>query len=265
MIDINDIGKLMHLPLADILPGDPIEVPGFVITAAAEALLKANGRNWVPVIVKQTGKYEYQVVSNVFPYAVAQEAGLDRVWCMVTDSSSETIELIKILSREIMPKVNLCTASREVIMDALKYLIKRPGSPLSKVDLLVATNRIEEADREDWKDFSAITKLKCGITKGLKLDLLSEVFYLSPLPSPELPPPPLLTSIKKGTREEILIGLKYLSDYKINGFNKVDIEKVADEIIHADKSKWKSLNPISTLSCGIPKPKVATLKMVFKL
>lgn len=265
MIDTQDTGKLMHLPLADIQPGEPIDVPEFVIVAAAEALLKAEGRNWIPVIVKQTGKYEYQVVSNTFAYAVAQEAGLERVWCMVTDSKPETIELVKILSREITPKVNLSTASRDIIMDALKYLIKRPGSPLSKVDLLVATNRIEESDREEWKDFSAITKLKCGITKGSKLDSLSEIFYLSPPPLPEIPPPPPMASLKKGTRDEILNNLKYLSDSKIGGFNKIDIQKAADKIFSADKTKWKSLNPISTLDCGIAKAKITTLKMVFKL
>jgi hypothetical protein len=265
MIDTNDVGKLMHLPLADIQPGEPIEVPDFFILAAAEALLKANGRNWVPVIVKQTGKYEYQVVANTFTFAAAQEAGLDRVWCMVTDSSTETIDQIKILARETTPKVNLSTASREIIMDALKYLIKSPGSPLSKVDLLVATNRIEEADREEWIDFSAVTKLKCGITKGPKLNALGEVFYLSPAPLPQLPPPPLPISVKKGSREEILVALKYLSDYKINGFNKIDIEKAADKVFYADKSKWKSLNPISLLDCGIAKSKITTLKTVIKL
>jgi hypothetical protein len=265
MIDTQDTGKLMHLPLDDIQPGEPIDVPEFVIVAAAEALLKAEGRNWIPVIVKQTGKYEYQVVSNTFAYAVAQEAGLERVWCMVTDSKPETIELVKILAREITPKVNLSTASREIIMDALKYLIKRPGSPLSKVDFLVATNRIEESDREEWKDFSEITKLRCGITKGLKLDSLSEIFYLSPPPLPELLPPPPIVSVKKGSKEEIFVNLKYLSDSKIGGFNKIDIQKAADEIFAADKTKWKSLNPISTLDCGITKVKITTLKTVFKL
>lgn len=265
MIDTNDVGKLMHLPLVDIQPGEPIEVPDFFILAAAEALLKANGRNWVPVIVKQTGKYEYQVVANTFTFAVAQEAGLDRVWCMVTDSSTETIDQIKILSRETTPKINLSTASREIIMDALKYLIKRPGSLLSKVDLLVATNRIEESNREEWIDFSPIAKLTCGITKGPKLNALSEVFYLSPPPLIELPPYPLSTSVKEGTREDIFTNLKYLSDNKINGFNKIDIEKAADEIFSADKSKWRSLNPISTLDCGIVKAKITTLKTVLKL
>jgi hypothetical protein len=265
MIDTHDIGKLMYLPLADIQPGEQIEVPEFAIAAAAEALLKAEGRNWIPVIVKQIGKYEYQVVSNTFAYVVAQEAGLERVWCMVTDSKPETIELVKILSREITPKVNLSTASRDIIMDALKYLIKRPGSPLSKVDLLVATNRIEESDREEWKNFSAITKLRCGITKGPKLDSLSEVFYLSPPPLPEISPPPPIVSLKQGTKEEILNNLQYLSDSRIGGFNKIDIQKAADEIFSADKNKWRSLNPISTLDCGIDKAKITTLKTVFKL
>jgi hypothetical protein len=262
MINTNDVGKLMHLPLADIQPGEPIEVPAFVMAAAAEALLKANGQNWIPVIVKQTGKYEYQVVSNLFAYAVAQEAGLDRVWCMVTDSSPETVSLVKILARETIPKVNLSTASRDIITDALKYLIERPGSPLSKIDLLVATNRIEEADRENWQDFTAVTKLKCGITKGQKLNVLSDVFYLSPI---KKPPSPQIISIKEATRQEILTRLQYLSDHKINRFNTIDVEKMSDEIFSANKIKWKSLNPLSKLNSEIAKAQINALKTVFKL
>ena len=265
MIDTNDIGKLMYLPLTDIQPIDAQQYPNFIIAAAAEMLLKTNGLNWLPVIVKQTDKYQYKIVSNVFTYAVAQEAGLDRVWCVITDSEPATTELIKVLSREKIPKVNLSTASRDVIRDVLSYLIQLPNSPLSKVDLLVATSRISEADRSEWHDLSPISKLKCGITKGPKLNLLNDIFYLLPSPPIELPPLPQSVSVKNGSKEDILNNLRYLSDNKINAFNKIDVEKIADLIFNSDKSKWKSLNPISNLDCGVPKSKINTLKTVLKL
>lgn len=70
-------------------------------------------------------------------------------------------------------------------MSALDYLIKKPGSPLKSVKLAIATNRIDESPRKYWKSLDNVTKLKCGITKGVKLDALKQVFYLTPEPMPE--------------------------------------------------------------------------------
>jgi hypothetical protein len=263
MISFSDVGKLMHLPLADIQSEEIIEAPAFVISAAAEALLNANGRNWIPLIVQQVDKYEYQVTSNAFIYAVAHEAGLERIWCVITDDSPETISLTKVLAREQSPKVNLSNATRETIQDALKYLIERPGSSLSKVDLLVATNVIDAADRRYWKDFSPITKLKCGITAGKKLDALAELFYLAPIKPPS-PPEPIC--IRTSSQDEILIQLKYLSEQNIGGLEKINIENAAYEIFNANKAKWKkSLNPIAELNCGIIKTQIKNLKPLFSL
>lgn len=263
--NFSDVGKLMHLPLTDIKPGEPTTAPEFVIAAAAEALVKAGGRNWVPLIVQQVGKYDYQVVSNSFVYAVAEQAGLERVWAVVTDSEPQTTELVKILAGDVLPKVNLSISSRDAIAAALQYLIEKPGSPLKAVNLLVAVDKLEQADRSTWKDFEPVTKLKCGITKA-KLPALEEVFYLSP-PAPLAPPPPApeIVSIKKASRDEIFERLKYLSEYKIGGFNKVDPDKAADAISSASRGKWKSFTPIVNLDCGIDKAKVKALKGVFSL
>jgi hypothetical protein len=70
-------------------------------------------------------------------------------------------------------------------MAALQYLIEQPGSVLKTVKLAAATNRIDEAPRQYWKNFDPITNLKCGITKGKKLDALKQVFYLTPKPMPD--------------------------------------------------------------------------------
>jgi hypothetical protein len=266
MSNFDDIGKLMHLPLADIEPGEQISEAEFIIVAAAEAVSQADGRNWVPVIVKETERYQYQVVSNHFIYAVAQQAELERVWCIVIDSDAKSIEQAKILAREALPKVNLATASRDTILAALRYLIAEPGSALKGVDAIVAANRISSANRKTWSSLNPITTLKCGITKGKKLDTLAKAFYLSASqPQTPLPEIPEIISIKRASKDEIFTRIHYLSTHKIEGFEKIDPEKTADIIFTANKGRWRSLNPITTLEAGIDTKKIKTLKKVFSL
>lgn len=186
MSNFTDVGNLMHLYLDEIDPGEGTQAPEFLITATAKQLNETGGRNWLPVIVRETGKDQYEVISNAFIYAVAEAAGLERVWCIIADSSKETANIAKLLAGEAIPKVNLSTASRDEILAALEYLIEQPASALKGVKPSVATNRLEEAPRQYWKTFDAIVALKCGITKGKKLDTLKQVFYLTPQPLPDV-------------------------------------------------------------------------------
>ena len=181
----NILGSLMHLYIDEIDPGDATDAPEFLIKATAKILKQKGGRNWIPVIVKETGEDRYQVISNSFVYAVAEEAGLERVWCIIADDNDDTTTLTKILAGEEKPKINLSTASRDEIMAALQYLIEQPNSEIKSVKLAVATNRIDEAPRQYWKNFEPITSLKCGITKGKKLDAIKSVFYLTPQSMPD--------------------------------------------------------------------------------
>lgn len=185
MSSISDIGNLMHLYLEQVDPGEGTDAPEFLIRASAHLLNQKGGRNWVPVVVKETGEDKYEVIGNSFIYAVAEEAGLERVWCIIADDSSDTVEVTKVLAGEEMPRINLSKASRDEIMAALQYLIEQPGSALKTVKLAIATNRIEEAPRQYWKNFEPIVNLKCGITKGKKLDALKQVFYLTPQTAPD--------------------------------------------------------------------------------
>lgn len=260
MIDINDAGKLMHLPISDLEIGYSIQISSFVVSAAAEYLMKAEGHNWVPVIVRQIGKYRYEVIENGFILKVAEQAGFERVWCIVTNSQSETIELVQILSGNKLPRVSLSNASRELIMEGLKYLIERPVNPLKGVDLHVATNKIYESRRDLWTDLSPISKLKCKITAN-KIKLLNEIFYLSP--PIELPPPPVPVNIKEASTDEIIFRLEYLSENRIDNFQDIDVQSVVNAISIVDKGKWKTLNPIVKLDCGIEKTHIKALKTVF--
>ncbi|HEY9815951.1 MAG TPA: Rho termination factor N-terminal domain-containing protein [Candidatus Obscuribacterales bacterium] len=185
MSNLNDIGNLMHIYLDEIEPGEETDAPEFLIKASAHLLNQKGGRNWIPVIVKETGDDAYQVIGNSFIYAVAEEAGLDRVWCIVADGNSDTVEIVKVLAGEAIPKINLSKASRDEIMSALDYLINQPASPLKGVKLAIATNRIDEAPRQYWKTLDPIANLKCGITRGKKLEELKQIFYLVPEAMPD--------------------------------------------------------------------------------
>ncbi|MCP6762182.1 MAG: Rho termination factor N-terminal domain-containing protein [Fischerella sp. CENA71] len=185
-MSLSNVGNLMCLYMHEVNPGKGTDAPEFLIKAAAKALLESDGRNWVPVIVKEITEDQYEVIGNSFIYAIAEEAGLERVWCIIADKSQKTFELTKILTGESIPQINLSTATRDEIQSALQYLIEKPGSELKGVKLAIATNRIDESPRQYWKSLEPITKLKCGITKGKKLVALKEVFYLTPQPTPEV-------------------------------------------------------------------------------
>lgn len=176
-----EIGTLLHLYVDEIELKEPIETHPLLINNGAKAINDANERNWIPVIVKQIESDKYEVIANSFIFVSAQEAGVKKVWCLIADDSSITEESAKILAQEKMAKINLATASREEIKLGLDYLIKRSINPLVRVKLATATERIDRSNRSLWKEnLAEIPKLKCGITKGKKLDIFKEVFYLKP-------------------------------------------------------------------------------------
>lgn len=178
-----EIGKLLHLYLEEIEIDQPVSVPEFLIRGAAQAIQSAGDRNWVPLIVKQTGAERYQVIANGFVLAAAEQAGLHKVWCIIADDSAETQQAARILAQEEAPKINLAQASRDDIKAGLEYLIHRSVNPLTGVTLATATERIASAPRHTWKvSLGEVTSLKCGITKGKKLDIFKEIFCTIPEP-----------------------------------------------------------------------------------
>jgi len=260
MSNSENIGKLMHLNLSKIESAEPCSESEFIIAGAAEAVLQAGNRNWIPIIVKETGDYQYQVVSNHFVYAVAQQAKLDLVWCIVIDPKPSNIEQAKILAREANPTVNLSTASKDTIIAVLNYLVKEHN--WKNVKPVETANKIVDSNREQWSDFTPLTKLQCGLTKA-RLDFIAKVFSISP-PSPP-PPPPQAVSVKRASKDEIFDRLNYLSTNKIGGFETIDPEKTAEAIFTANKGKWKTLSPISKLECGIDTAKMKIIKTLFSL
>lgn len=251
-----NVGHLKQLYLEDIEPLHTIEVPRFQVIAAAHLLLQKDDRNWVPLVVREVEEDQYQLIGNTFVYAVAEAAGLEKVWCIVADNSPETVALAQALSQEEVPKISLTTASRDEIKAAFEYLKAQPKTTLKSVNLSTAVDRIAEADRRTWKTFDPITKLKCGITKA-KLKDLEQVFYLSPpATAPETPTPtatPKAVSSKKPTspqpkpqdaEESSHIGLTKAS---LNEKTVPELKKMAQERNLSFSSKSKKADLVALL------------------
>jgi hypothetical protein len=222
---LTDVGNLMYLYLDEITTNQPTDAPEFLIQATAKLLDTTGSRNWVPVIVREIGKDKYEVIGNGFVYAVAEAAGLERVWCIVADASDVAAELSRALAREGVPKINLSLASREEIIAALQYLITQAGSPLKSLKLATAATRIEEAPRQYWKSLDAIADLKCGITKGKKLDALKQVFYLTPQPLPAvLKDAALLATLSTAELK------KMAKDRKLSGYTKLKKSELVERL-----------------------------------
>ena len=221
MSNLSDVGNLMYLDLEIIKSGETAKTSEYLITATANELSKTDGRNWIPLIVKEIAEDRYQVIGNSFIYTVAEAAGLEKVWCIIADNSQETAKVTKILAREETPKINLSTASRDEIRAALEYLIEKPDTVLKGVKIPVATNRIDEAPRQYWQDLKPITKLKCGITLGKKVKALEEVFYLTPDSLPDnIQDPKILNSLN--TKELKAMAKKR----KLSGYSKFSKSKL---------------------------------------
>lgn len=229
MMEYTDVGTLKHVYLDEIEITNGTDTPDFLIKSTAKLLQQTGGRNWLPVIVKEVGKDRYQLIGNSFVYAVAEQAGIERVWCVIADNTEDTAMLSRVLAREETPKLNLSIASREEIKSALQFLIEQPNSPLKTVNLATATARIDEAPRQFWKSLDEIVSLKCGITRGKKLDLLKTVFYLTPHSQPVA---------ENGTFPEEVLKLKTVSELK----------KLAKERGIAGLSKMKKADLIRVLS-----------------
>ena len=239
MSSLSNIGNLMRLYLDDIDSSISNDTSEFLVKASARLLKEKGDRNWIPLLVKETGKDKYEVIANSFIYAVAKEAGLDRVWCVIADDSDDTAEVTKVLAQEKTPKINLCTASRDEIVAALQYLIEQPGSALKTVKLAIAANRIDEAPRQYWQNFNPIIDLKCGITKGAKLEALKQVFYLTPQPMPEKE---TKTDVDKTTHEKTSKGNSFKT------MTVTELKKIAKEKGITGVSKMKKDELIAALS-----------------
>ena len=223
MSNLSDVGNLMYLDLDIIESNDTANTSEYLIDATARELNNTDGRNWVPLIVRELAEDSYQVIGNNFIYEVAEAAGLEKVWCIIADNSETTAKLSRILAREEIPRINLSKASTEEIKSALEYLVQQPDSPLKRINILKATNRIDEAPRQYWQDLKPITKLQCGITAGKKVKALEQVFYLTPESmADDIKDPKILNTL---TTSELK---KIAKKRKLSGYSKFTKSKLVN-------------------------------------
>ena len=213
MSNLSDIGNLMYLDLDLIESNETTNTSEYLIQATAQELSNTDGRNWIPLIVKEVSEDSYQVIGNNFIYSVAEAAGLEKVWCIIADNSETTAKLSRMLAREEVPRINLSTASTDEIKSALEYLTEQPNTPLKSINVLKATNRIDEAPRQYWQDLNPIIKLKCGITRGKKVKALEQVFYLTPESMPDDIKDPKVLNTLTTTELKRLAKKRQLSGY----------------------------------------------------
>ena len=53
MSNLSDVGNLMFIDLEIIEPGTIVETSEYLISATAKELNNTNGRNWIPLVVKE--------------------------------------------------------------------------------------------------------------------------------------------------------------------------------------------------------------------
>jgi len=223
MSNLSDVGNLMYLDLELIEANESVTNSEYLIKATAQELSNSDARNWIPLVVKEIAEDSYQVIGNNFIYAVAEAAGFDKVWCIIADDSEVTAKLSRMLAREEVPRINLSTASTDEIKSALEYLTQLPDCPFKKLDILKATNRIDDAPRQYWQDLKPVANLKCGITAGKKVKFLEQVFYLTPEPIPnDIKDVKLLNTMKVGELRKIA------KKRKLAGYSKLSKAKMVN-------------------------------------
>lgn len=227
MSKLSNIGHLMCLYLDYIEPKKNTKESNFLVSATANLINQGDGRNWLPLIVKKIGQDQYELIANTFGYQVAKEANLEKVWCIIADDSQETEEISQILTGEKIPKINLSTASKEEIIQAIEYLFSLSNSELKSINRYkqkLIDNISNAPTRKYWQNFKSLGDLKCGIgKKGKKLDEFTQVFYLTPESIPvDTKDKNILNSLTKTQLQNIA------KARKLKGYSKLNISKLVE-------------------------------------
>lgn len=92
MMEYSDIGtiKYTYLDEIDVKPTQRVN-PKKVAEAAKR--FKEEGRNWEPVILKETGPDRYEIIGNAHLYEAAKQAGFERLWTVIGDNNTKEHKL----------------------------------------------------------------------------------------------------------------------------------------------------------------------------
>ncbi|MCA2518554.1 MAG: ParB N-terminal domain-containing protein [Microcystis sp. M54BS1] len=87
----SDIGTIKYTYL-DEIDVKPQRVNQKKVAEAAKRF-KEEGRNWEPVILKETGPDRYEIIGNAHLYEAAKQAGFDRLWTIIGDNNTKEHKL----------------------------------------------------------------------------------------------------------------------------------------------------------------------------
>lgn len=92
MMEYSDIGTLKYTYLDEIAVKPTQRVNPKKVAEAAKRF-KEEGRNWEPVILKETGPDSYEIIGNAHLYEAAKQAGFDRLWTVIGDNNTKEHKL----------------------------------------------------------------------------------------------------------------------------------------------------------------------------
>ena len=92
MMEYSDIGRIKYTYLdeIDVKPTQRVN-PKKVAEAAKR--FKEEGRNWEPVILKETRPDRYEIIGNAHLYEAAKQAGFERLWTVIGDNNTKEHKL----------------------------------------------------------------------------------------------------------------------------------------------------------------------------
>ena len=173
MEEFSDIGSYTRVPRKAIRMRDNREKSHPTVIQAIAEKLKANGRNFLPLIIEQVDEDEYEVLLNGHILEAAQEANLNFVWCILADE--ERRGQIEVESKQRF-EINLLTASEETIAGMFSY-IKTIHPGFSQVNSEQVAQAIVKHRTDSWKGLSPLTKLRCKVGQK-KLKILENYFCI---------------------------------------------------------------------------------------
>jgi hypothetical protein len=170
----NPTGQILKLPCRFFHAR--IDMPTNFSQASVKELERTK-RNVFPVIAKEKGEDNYEVILNAHILEACKQAKLDFVLCILVDDDMESqlqLEISQVeISRVEIPqvetykiaKVDLKTASTKEITEALES-IKADQYGFNRINPLAVSQAIVDyRQKKDIVNLNFITTLKCGIGK----------------------------------------------------------------------------------------------------
>lgn len=262
MSSLKSIGQLIRVPIEQVELTKEYDIPAYYVGVLAEKLKDAEVRNWVPVIVQEQALREFQVVENGHILDAMRAAGQEYVWVVVVPDDSQVEDQVSLLLGKSLLKVNLCTASYEMILAGLSHLVDNPAHKLNSLPItLVAERILQDSSRFAWTSLQPLTKLGFKSITTAKLKVFAEVFEAKPEPI-EIRP----VILNAASTSELLEALYVATTLPEVKLGNTDLKQLATAIA-ADPNRqyWTDLTPLTKLKAGITKARLAGLDQVFRL